>query len=123
MMEDVATALRTTKIVHSSQLARYAARPFLLPVVTFVLTGYFRLSVKSQEELAQVDDLRNFMKRRAEIESSYQDELVKLCAQYQQQRKQRSPHERYVKGDLRLTCTHPFSCFLQPICQDILCLP
>ena len=46
-----------------------------------------RLAAKNQEELQLLEEVREFLKRRAEIEQAYQDQQAKLSAQFLASRK------------------------------------
>ena len=46
-----------------------------------------RLTAKNQDEVALLEEMRDYLKRRSEVESAYQTELGKLAAQFLANRK------------------------------------
>ena len=63
-----------------------------------------RLTAKNQDELQLLEELREYLKRRAEIESTYQEQLSKLAMQFLAIRKKSAKHNaageerKYVAG-------------------------
>lgn len=97
------TTIKNLKVNHGLQLKKYqdlipslpssssfphfisSFFPFL-PILTFFFNS-IRLALKSQDECALVEEIRTYLKRKAEIEAQYCEDLNALCQQHLAKRK------------------------------------